>query len=124
MPEGPFCQIRAHLHLRYIKYLKFSSPQKKNCTIESNCFLHVIQSKAQLVLIKLSDTYNVCCYGNSCAFGLYITFKTRYLISNAFVNTEWAYVGYLCSLCNCIHIKFTEAWSILEILLLAHSRET
>ena len=44
--------------------------------------------------------------------------KTGYLISNAFVNTGCAYVGYLCSLCNCIHIKFTETWSILEILLL------
>ena len=39
----------------------------------------------------------------------YITFKTGYLISNAFVNTGLAYAGYLCSLCNCKHIKFTEA---------------
>ena len=35
---------------------------------------------------------------------IYITFKTGYLISNAFVNTGWAYVGYLCSLYKCIHI--------------------
>ena len=28
-------------------------------------------------------------------------------------------MGYLCSLCNCIHIKFTETCSFLELLLLA-----
>ena len=60
-----------------------------------------MQSNAQTVLIKLSDTYNVCCHGNSCAYGLHTSYKTGYLISNAFVNTECAYV---CSLCNCIHI--------------------
>ena len=63
--------------------------------------------------------YNVCYHGNSCAYGLHTSFKTVYLISNAFVNTGCGYVGYVCSLCNCIHIKFTETWSILEILLLA-----
>ena len=76
--------------------------------IDSNCFLHVIQSKGQKVLIKLSDTYNVCCHGNSCAYGLHASLKTGYHISNAFVNTGCAYLGYLCSLCNCIHIKFKE----------------
>ena len=70
-------------------------------------------------LIKLSDTNNVCCHGNSCAYGLHTSFKTGYLISNAFVNMGCAYEGYLCSLCNCIYIKFTETWSILEMLLLA-----
>ena len=39
------------------------------------------------VLIKLSNTYNVCCHGNSCAYGLHTSLKTGYLISNAFVNT-------------------------------------
>ena len=79
-------------------------------------FLHVTQSKTQTFLMKLSDTFNVCCNGNSCAFGLPTSFKTGYLILNAFVATVCAYVKYLCSLCNCIHIKFTEARKILEIL--------
>ena len=69
--------------------------------------------------INLSDTYNICCHDNSCAYGIYIAFKTGYLISNAFVHTGCAYEGYLCSLRNCKHIKFTETWDILEILLLA-----
>ena len=51
--------------------------------------------------------------------GLHTSFKTWYLISNAFVNTGCAYVGYLCSLYNRLHIKFTETWNILEIFLLA-----
>ena len=38
---------------------------------------------------------------------------------NAFVNTDCAYVSYLCSLCNYIHIKITETRNILEILFLA-----
>ena len=46
--------------------------------------------------------------------------KQGYFISNAFVNTGCAYVGYLSSLCNYIHIKFTETGSIFEILLLAY----
>ena len=70
-------------------------------------------------LIKLCDKYNVFCQGNSCAYGLATFFKTGYLISIAFVNTVCAYVKYLCSLCNSIHIKFTETGNILEILLLA-----
>ena len=64
--------------------------------------------KAQTVLIKLRDRYNVSFHGNSCAYGLHTSFKTGYLISNAFVNTGCAYAGYLYSLCNFIHIKFTE----------------
>ena len=81
--------------------------------------LHSLQSEAQTVLIELSDKYNVCCHGNSSAYGLHSFFKAGYLISNAFVNMGCVYVGYLCSLCNCIHIKFTETWNILDILLLA-----
>ena len=64
-------------------------------TIESNCFQHVKQSKAQTVLIKLSDKFNVCCHGNSCTYGLHTSLKTGFLISNAFVNTGCAFVGYL-----------------------------
>ena len=115
LTKGSFRHFSSFCVIKISKTSKFS----RFCMIESNCFYHVIQSKAQTVLIKLSDTYNVCCHGNSCAYGLHTSFKTGYLISNAFVNTECAYVGYLCSLCNCIHIKFTETWSILEILLLA-----
>ena len=47
--------------------------------------------KAQTVLIKLSDTYNVCCHGNSCAYGLHTSLKTGCIILNAFVNTRCAY---------------------------------
>ena len=73
----------------------------------------------QTVLIKLSDTYNVCCHGNSCAYRQHTSFKTEYFISNASENTGCAYVGYLSSLCNCMYIKFTETWIFLVILLLA-----
>ena len=50
--------------------------------------------KAQIVLIKLSYTYNICCHGNSCAYGLYITFKTGYFISNALygISVCWLFV--------------------------------
>ena len=34
-------------------------------------------------------------------------------------NTGCVKMGYLFSQCNCIRIKFTETWNILEILLLA-----
>ena len=32
--------------------------------------------------------YNDCCYGNSCAYGLHTSFKTGYLISNAFLTRD------------------------------------
>ena len=51
--------------------------------------------------------------------GVYVPLRALFLVSNAFVNTVSAYVKYLCSLCNCIHIKFTETGNILGILLLA-----
>ena len=79
----------------------------------------VTQSKTQTFLIKLSDMYNVCCHGNSCAYGLHTSCKTGYLISNAFVNMGCAHLRYFCSLCNSIHTKVTETQNILEMLLLA-----
>ena len=39
---------------------------------------------------------------------------TLYLISKAFVNTGYAYVGYLCSLCNCIHINLQKHEAFLK----------
>ena len=51
--------------------------------------------------------------------GVYVPLRALFLVSNAFVNTGCAYVIYLCSLCECIHIKFTETRNILEILPLA-----
>ena len=47
---------------------------------DSQIASNVTQSKTQTFLIKLSDTNNVCCHGNSCAYGLHTSFKTGYLI--------------------------------------------
>ena len=58
------------------------------------------------VLSKSSDMHYVGCHGNSCVYGLHISFKTGYLISNFFVNTGCAYVEQFDTLpLKCIRIE-------------------
>ena len=57
----------------------------------------------QACLITLIDTYNVCCHGNSCAYGLLTSFSTGYLISNAF----WEQDVHLLPFCEVYAIAYT-----------------
>ena len=117
LTKGSFRHFSSYYVIKILKTSKISI----YCMFsqESNCFQPVTQSKKQTFLRKLTEKYNLCCHGNSFAYGVPTSFKVGYLISNTFVNTVCAYVKYLCSLYNCIHIKFTETGNILEILLLA-----
>ena len=58
LTKGSFGHFSSFFVFKISKILKF-------LTMESNCFLLVIQSKAKIVLIELNDTYNVCCHGNT-----------------------------------------------------------
>ena len=60
--------------------------------MESNCFQHVIQSKAQTVVVKLSDTY-IMYVAMATAVHMDYTLPLKQVtsFSNDFVNTGCAY---------------------------------
>ena len=76
LSKGSFRHFSSFCVIKISKRLNF---QDLVCSYNR---VELLQAKAQTVLIKLSDTYNVCCHGNSCAYGLHTSFKTGYLISN------------------------------------------
>ena len=59
LTKGSFGHFRSFLRNQNFKNIEIFKILHVLKT-ESNCFLHVIQSKTQTVLIKFSETYNVC----------------------------------------------------------------
>ena len=73
----------------------------------------------QILLIKLNGKYQVCCHGNRCVHGLSTSFKTGFVISNAFVKTGCMDLCYMYSLCDAYISNFQKHGIFLEILLSA-----